>query len=133
MIFFEASTWSFTIIFCIAAMVGMIGGSMQTALFADTVVYGEWKTGKNIQAFTMSLLTLPVKLGLLIRAGIMNVGLMSIGFAAGKSTPEVVNGISSIMIFSPAVAAAIAGAVFYFGYRIEEKQILQMQDEIAAR
>jgi Na+/melibiose symporter-like transporter len=133
MTFFEASTWSFTIIFCIAAMVGMISGSMQTALFADTVVYGEWKTGKNIQAFTMSLLTLPVKLGLLIRAGIINVGLMSISFVAGKSSPEVVNGISSIMIYSPAVAAAIAGAIFYFGYRIEEKHVLQMQDEIAAR
>ena len=133
MIFFEAGTWSFTIIFCTAAMVGMIGGSMQTALFADTVVYGEWKTGKNIQAFTMSLLTLPVKFGLLIRSGIINVGLMSIGFVAGKSTAEVVSGINAIMIYSPAIASALAGAVFYFGYRIEDKDVLKMQDEIAAR
>jgi Na+/melibiose symporter-like transporter len=134
MIFVEANSWSFTVIFCAAAMIGMISGSMQTALFTDTVVYGEWKTGKNIQAFTMSLLTLPVKFGLLIRSGIIALGLISIGFIANTTpTPEVIKGISSIMIYSPAVAAAIAGAVFYFGYRIEDKHVLQMQDEIAAR
>jgi Na+/melibiose symporter-like transporter len=134
MTFIEANSWSFTVIFCIAAMLGMIAGSMQTALFADTVVYGEWKTGKNIQAFTMSLLTLPVKFGLLIRSGIIALGLISIGFIAKETpTPEVVNGISSIMIYSPAVASALAAAVFYFGYRIEDKHVVQMQDEITAR
>ena len=62
------------------------------------------------------------------------VGLMSIGFVPQTTpTPEVVNGISSIMIYSPAVTSAIAAAVFYFGYRIDEKDVLQMQDEIAAR
>jgi len=131
--FIEVKPWSFTFIFCIAAMLGMISASMVTALFADTVVFGEWKTGKNIQAFTMSLQNLPIKFGVLIRSGVITIGLMSIGFVAGKSTPEVVNGISSIMIYSPAVASAIAAAIFYFGYRIEEKDVLQMQDEIAAR
>ena len=57
--------WGFTIICCIAYGLCMLAGAMSTALFADTVVYGEWKTGKNIQAFTMSLLTLPIKFGLL--------------------------------------------------------------------
>jgi Na+/melibiose symporter-like transporter len=134
MAFIEAGTWNFTIIFCIAALIGMIGGSMQTALFADTVVYGEWKTDKNIQAFTMSLLMLPVKLGLLIRSGIINLGLISIGFIAKEvPTPDVVSGINSIMIYSPAIASVLAGVIFYFGYRIEDKDVLKMQDEIAAR
>ncbi|MBN1833210.1 MAG: MFS transporter [Deltaproteobacteria bacterium] len=131
---FEANTWTFTIIFCVATMLTWIAGSMITALFADTVVYGEWKTGKNIQAFTMSLLTLPLKFGLLIRSGIIMVGLMTIGFVANTTpTPAVVNGISSIMIYSPAVTCALAAVVFYFGYRIEDKHVVQMQDEIAAR
>jgi len=130
----DANTWSFTIIFCIATMLIWIAGSMITALFADTVVYGEWKTGKNIQAFTMSLLTMPLKFGLLIRSGIIMVGLMTIGFVANTTpTPEVANGISSIMIYSPAVTCAISAIVFYFGYRIEDKHVVQMQDEIAAR
>ncbi len=132
--FIEANAWSFTVIFCIASMLGMIAGSMSTALFVDTVVYGEWKTGKNIQAFTMSLLVLPIKLGLLIRAGVMSIGFITIGFVANATpTPEVVNGINSIMIYAPAIAAALAAAVFYFGYRIDEKQVQKMQEEIAAR
>jgi Na+/melibiose symporter-like transporter len=130
----EAETWSFTIIFSIGSMLGMIAGAMITALFADTVVYGEWKTGKDIQAFIMSLLMLPIKFGLLIRYGIIAVGLTTIGYIANATpTPEVVKGISSIMIYSPAVTSAIAAAVFYVGYRIDEKDVLQMQDEIAAK
>ena len=129
----ETNSWSFTIIFSIAAMIGMIPQAMNTALFADTVVYGEWKSGKNIQAFIMSLVMLPVKFGLLIRSAIIAVGLMAIGYIAG-TTPaqEVVNGISAIMIYAPAVTSIIAAAIFYLGYRMDEKDILRMQDEIAA-
>jgi Na+/melibiose symporter-like transporter len=132
--FIEANAWSFTLIFCVASMLGMIGGSMNTALFVDTAVYGEWKTGKNIQAFTMSLLVLPIKLGLLIQSGVISVGFITIGFVANTTpTTEVVNGINSIMIYSPAIAAALTAVIFYFGYRIDEKQVQKMQEEIAAR
>lgn len=37
------------------------------------------------------------------------------------------------LIFSPAVGCIIAAAIFYFGYKIEDTQILRMQDEIVAR
>jgi glucuronide carrier protein len=82
----------------------------------------------------MSLLMLPVKFGLLIRSWIMAVGFMIIGFVANVTpTPEVVKGISSIMIYAPAVTSALAGVIFYLGYRIDEKDVLKMQDEIATR
>ena len=132
--FFGGTTWSFTIIFCLGSLLGMVASSMSTALFSDTVVYGEWKTGKNIRAFTMALQTFPIKVGVLIRNGVIAFGLMTIGFVANtEPTPKVIEGISSIMIYSTAVTSAIAAAVFYFGYRIEDKHVLQMQDEIAAR
>jgi GPH family glycoside/pentoside/hexuronide:cation symporter len=132
--FIETNTWGFTIVISFGYMLGMIAGSMSTALFVDTVVYGEWKTGKNIQAFTMSLLTLPIKFGLLIRSGVIMIGLMVIGFVANTTpAPEVVHGISSIMIYFPAVVCALAAALFYFGYRIDDKDVLKMQGEITAR
>ncbi len=132
--FVGKATWGFTIIFCIAYMLGMIAGSMSTALFADTAIYGEWKTGKNIQAFIMSLLTLPIKVGVLLRSAVITTGLMAIGFVATTvPTEKVVAGISSIMIFSPAIACALAAAIFYFGYRIDDKRVLKMQDEISSR
>jgi glucuronide carrier protein len=131
---FKEMTWGFTIFFCIGYMLGMVAGAMATALFIDTVVYGEWKTGKNIQAFTMSLLTLPIKIGVLVRSGVMTIGLMAIGFVANTTpTQGVVNGISSIMIFVPAAGCIVAAAIFYFGYRINDEKVVKMQAEIAAR
>ena len=82
----------------------------------------------------MALMNLPIKIGVLIRSGVIAVGLIVIGFVAkADPTPRIVEGISSIMALVPAAAYAIAAAVFYFGYRIEEKDVLQMQEEIRAR
>ena len=136
-----ASAWSlnddplsFMLIFCLSTVFASVAGSMNTALFADTVVYGEWKTGQNIRAFTMALMNFPIKLGILIRSGVMTLGLMLIGFVANaEPTPRVIEGISSIITLTPAIAYAVAAIIFYFGYRIEEEDVLQMQEEIAAR
>ncbi|MBN2243497.1 MAG: MFS transporter [Acidobacteria bacterium] len=129
----EAS-WLFTLLFCVATMFVSVAGSMNTALFADTVVYGEWKTGKNIRAFTMALMNFPIKLGVLIRSGIVAFGLMAIGFEANAApTARVTEGIVAIITLVPAAAYAVAAVIFYFGYKVEERDILQMQDEIASR
>jgi len=133
-IFLARGAWSFTFIFCIGSAFQYVASSMNTALYSDTVIYGEWKTGKNIRAFTMALLVLPIKVGLFIRSAIITVGLMAIGFVANQDpTPEVVAGIRAIMTFAPAAACAIGAIIFSLGYKIEDKKVLQMQDEIAAR
>jgi GPH family glycoside/pentoside/hexuronide:cation symporter len=130
---FSGTRWGFTITFCIGSLLGMVATAMSTALFSDTVVYGEWKTGKNIRAFTMALQTFPIKVGNLIRSGVITFGLMAIGFVANtEPSPEVAEGISSIMSFTPAIACVISAAIFYFGYRIEDKSIHDMEKEISA-
>ena len=132
--FFGQSAWRFTIIFCIGILCANIGGSMTTALFSDTVIYGEWKTGKNIRAFTMALLNFPIKLGILVRSAVVTLGLTAIGYVANSVPgPSVINGISYIMTLSPAVLCLLAALVFYHGYRIEDQQVLRMQEEISAR
>ncbi len=132
--FFTESPWSFTFIFCTATICASIAASMNSALFADTVVYGEWKTGKSIRAFTMALMNLSIKVGVLIRSAIVTFGLMAIGFVA-NSTPaaRVTEGLSSIMTLGPAAAYALAAVILYFGYKIRETDVLRMQEEIAAR
>jgi Na+/melibiose symporter-like transporter len=132
--FFGNTAWSFTAVFSVASFFGCVSSSMITALFTDTVIYGEWKTGKNISAFTMALLNFPIKLGILIRSAVVTLGLMAIGFVANAVPgPGVVDGIRDIMIFTPAAAAAIGAIIFYYGYKIEDKNVLRMQDEIAAK
>jgi Na+/melibiose symporter-like transporter len=126
--------WGFTWIFCFFTGLASIGGSMNTALFADTVIYGEWKTGQNIRAFTMGLMNFPIKIGVLIRSGVMAGGLMVIGFVANADpTLRMTEGISAMMTLTPATMYAAAAIIFYFGYRIEDKDILRMQEEIEAR
>ena len=132
--FLGGTTWSFTIIFSVGSLLGMVATSMSTALFSDTVVYGEWKTGKNIRAFTMALQTFPIKIGVLIRSGVITFGLMAIGFVANtEPTPKVVEGISSIISFTPAIVCIISAGLFYFGYPIEDKHILRMEKEVLTR
>jgi Na+/melibiose symporter-like transporter len=123
--------WSVTVACFAASMFGMVAGAMSTALFSDTVVYGEWKTGKNIRAFIMAMGNVPIKIGVFIRNAVLSLGLMAIGFVANAApTPTVVSGIRSIMMFTPAAACVLAAVFFYFGYRIEDKQVLLMQEEI---
>jgi Na+/melibiose symporter-like transporter len=125
------SSWSITAACCFGSMFGMVAGAMSTALFSDTVVYGEWKTGKDVRAFIMAMCNVPIKIGVFIRNAVLSLGLMAIGFVANASpAPSVVHGIRSIMMFTPAVACALAAAFFYFGYRMEDKQVLAMQEEI---
>jgi GPH family glycoside/pentoside/hexuronide:cation symporter len=131
---FMDSPWEFILMFCLATVFISVAGSMNTALFADTVVYGEWKTGRNIRAFTMALMNLPIKLGVLIKSSIISAGLIVIGFEANtEPTLRVVEGIVTIMTLVPAAAYVIAAVIFYVGYRIEEKDVLRMQEDIAAR
>ena len=132
--FMNETLWLFVSIFCISILFMSVASSMSTALFADTVVFGEWKTGISIRAFTMALLNFPIKVGVLIRSTILTAGLMTIGFVANTTpTPRVIEGIRAIMTLAPAAGYAIAAVIFYFGYKIDEKHVLQMQDEIAAR
>jgi glucuronide carrier protein len=132
--FLGTTAWSFTIIFCAGSLLGMISSSMSTALFSDTVVYGEWKTNTNIRAFTMSLQSFPIKIGVFIRSAVITLGLMAIGYVANSEpAPRVIHGISSIMSYTPAIACALSAAVFYFGYRIEDRHVLRMEKQIASR
>jgi GPH family glycoside/pentoside/hexuronide:cation symporter len=133
-IFLGKSEWSFTLIFCAGSAIQYVAVSMCTALYSDAALYGEWKNGRNILAFAMALLVLPLKVGLLIRNALITGGLMTIGFVANQDpTPQVIAGIKNLMTFVPAGACILAAVIFLVGYKIEDRDILRMQDEIAAR
>ncbi|MCL2878273.1 MAG: MFS transporter [Acidobacteria bacterium] len=132
--FLGITSLSFSLLIGLGAMFLAIASGLNTALYSDTVVYGEWKTGKNIRAFTMSLQNVAVKLGILIRVSVLTLGLGAIGYIANADpSPQVVSGIASMMSFSPAIVCFIAAAIFFFGYKIQDSEAAKMRDEIAAR
>ncbi len=126
--------WVITATCGAASLFGMVAGAMSTALFSDTAIYGEWKTGSDIRAFIMAVCNVPIKVGVFIRSAVLSLGLIAIGFAANEpAAPRVVDGIRSIMMFTPAVACALAAVIFYFGYKMDDARIVFMQEAIAKR
>ena len=124
----------FSLLVGVGAIFLAVASGMTTALYSDTVIYGEWKTGKNIRAFTMALQNVAVKLGILIRTAVVTLGLGAIGYIANADpSPHVKSGIASLMSFSPAAVCFIAVIIFYFGYRIQDSETAKMREEIEAR
>jgi Na+/melibiose symporter-like transporter len=124
----------FSLLIGLGAMFLAMASGMNTALYSDTVIYGEWKTGKNIRAFTMSLQNVAVKLGIIIRVAVVTLGLGAIGYVANADPSEAVrSGIASLMSFSPAAVCFIAATTFFFGYKIQDSEAAKMHAEIEAR
>jgi Na+/melibiose symporter-like transporter len=132
--FLGTTAWSFTILFGLGSLFMTLASCMCTALFSDTVVYGEWKSGKNIRAFTMAMINLPIKLGVLLRSAVVATGLMVIGYVANaEPTPEVVSGIKSLITFSNAAVCLLSAVIFFLGYKLKDEDITKMQTELAER
>jgi len=130
--FIDAGAWGFAVMFGLGSACVVMASCMNTALFSDTVVYGEWKKGKNIRAFTMALLNLPIKLSVVMRSAVVTTGLIMIGYVANaEPTPEVVSGIRSLITFSNAAACLLGAVIFFFGYKLKDEDITKMQAELA--
>ncbi len=132
--FFGLTPWTFTLFVGLGLMFSRFANVVVTALFADTVIYGEYVTGVNTRGFIMSLLSLPIKAGVFVRSFIMTAGLAAIGYVAdAPATESVVTGISSFMTILPATIAICCVIIFFLAYKLDNKKILQMQDEINKR
>jgi Na+/melibiose symporter-like transporter len=132
--FFGTTSLRFALLIGLGALFLAVASGINTALYSDTVTYGEWKTGKNIRAFTMSLQNVAIKLSILIRVSVLTFGLGAIGYIANTDpSPRVVGGISALMSFSPAAVCFIAAIIFFFGFKLHDSEMAKMREEIAAR
>lgn len=127
-----------TIAYTASVSIALFGiGALQAlavALYADTVTYGEWKTGKNTAAFIMGLQNVPIKVGVIFRGVVVSAVLTAAGFVAGSAPTEtlkigIVNGMSVV----PMISALIAAVLLLVGYRINKEKVQTMEAEITAR
>lgn len=103
-------------------------------LYSNTIIYGEWKTGKNFAGFVMGLQTMPLKLSIVFRGIVVAAVLGGIGYIAGDAVSSAVKvGIANGMTVVPLIAVVISLVLFVFGYRLTNEKIKEMQEEIAAR
>lgn len=104
------------------------------ALYADTVVYATWKTGKNAAGWIMGLQNLPLKVGVFLRGVIVAACLSAVSWQSGVVLEGTARqGMTVAFALVPAIFCAAGALLLIFGYRLTKERVAQYQSEIDAR
>ena len=104
------------------------------ALYADTVTYTTWKTGKNAAGWIMGLQNLPLKVAVFLRGTILAAALSAVGWQAGVVLEGTARqGMTVAFALVPAIFCAIGAVLLIFGFRITKEVVDKCQKEIDAR
>lgn len=108
-----------------------IAYSTSPALYADTVVYTTWKTGKNAAGWIMGLQNLPLKVGVFLRGTIVTACLASVGWHSGIVLEGAARRSMTVALgLIPAILCALGAVLLIFGYKLTREKIAQCQAEI---
>ena len=111
--------------------------SCSSAMYADTAVYAEWKTGKNASGWIMGLTNVPVKIASLLKSVVLPAALALAGFSDAVSAEEATigmrEGIANTLMVLPAAMLLLGALVLIFLYRLPKSKVEEMQKEIDAR
>ena len=111
--------------------------STSPAMFADTAIYAQYKTGEDASAWIMGLGNVPLKIALVLRGLVINGIFALIGFSAtmdvASTTDAIKGGISNVLMLVPGVAVIAGGVILMLFFRLSSKQIESMTQEIEAR
>ena len=111
-----------------------IAYSTSPALYADTVVYTTWKTGKNAAGWIMGLQNLPLKVGVFLRGTIVTACLASVGWKSGVVLEGAARqGMTVALGLIPAILCAVGALLLIFGYKLTQETVTKCQSEIDAK
>ncbi|MBR4753617.1 MAG: MFS transporter, partial [Lachnospiraceae bacterium] len=149
-----------TVVFVLITLVNFFYGvayASSPALYADAVIYSEWKTKKNAAGWISGLQNLPLKVAVMTRGIIVTACLAAGAFdvlkfkliakTAAAATPEQLaaaealasdpakveglkRAISMGFMLIPAIALIIGLVFLLFGYTLNKEKIAQYQAEI---
>jgi glucuronide carrier protein len=130
--------WLGTLAFLVMG-VGIYGvNTLMWALEADTVEYGEWRTGNRTEGTTYAVFSFTRKMGQALGGFVGGLALTWAGFSADRASSgqDQAAGVgSSIQLWAAAIivaASVLSIAVMYF-YPLTEEKFQQISGEIAAR
>ncbi len=111
--------------------------SCSSALYADTAVYAEWKTGKNASGWIMGLTNVPIKLASMLKSVVLPAALALSGFSASVAVEDTTDamraGIANTLLVLPAAMLLVGALVLIFLYRLPKERVEKMQQEIDER
>lgn len=105
---------------------------LTTVFLADTVDYGQWKTGKRSESVVFSMQTFVVQLASAISVLIAGVGLDLVGLdsEAATQTDGALLGLRVLMIIFPVIGLAISALFFRSKYKLSDDRMEQILSEI---
>ncbi len=104
------------------------------ALYADTIVYSTWKTGKDASGWIMGLQNLPLKIGVFLRGVILSACLVAVGWQSGVVLEgSARQGMTIAFALVPAILCAAGALLLIFGFKITKEKVEKYQAEIDAR
>ncbi|RYY03689.1 MAG: MFS transporter [Gammaproteobacteria bacterium] len=103
------------------------------SMYADTADYNEWRTGRRATAMTFAAATFSQKLGTALAAAVIGSVFTALGYVANTAQSTASQtGIVMLMSFIPA-AFALAAVVIMFFYNLDNKALIKIQTDLAAR
>lgn len=104
------------------------------ALYADTVVYATWKTGKDASGWIMGLQNLPLKVAIFLRGVIISACLVAVGWVSGEVFEGAARqGMTIAFALIPGLICVAGAILLIFGYRLTKEKVASYQAEIDAR
>lgn len=133
---FDKQNALFVIVATAVRSVGFCGiGATMFALLADTIDYGEWRTGLRIEGILFSAGTLGQTLGMGLGTASVGWILGAAGFVSGGGAHQsetVINTIEFLFIFFPLILAALNLVLLWF-YKLDDFYPQVAQDLSAGR
>lgn len=131
--FIYQQTWLVIGIMCFVFFLLTMTNACDTELFATCSVFSSIKTGHDTTGTIMGLLTVPVKVGVIMRGILISVSLSIAGFNASidpaAASVAMQKGISLGFMVIPGITIALGALFLAFGYRLTNEQLEAMKLE----
>ena len=135
--FLYTNVWLVVFMMSLAQLGYGIAYACTPALYSDTIIYSEWKTGKNATGWISGLQNVPLKVGVMLRgisiSACLAIAHFTPGMDASQATVELQKGICLGFMIIPACALLLSAVILLFGFKITREKVEQYRAEIDAR
>ena len=124
------------VVFTVLMSAGYVGYSIAHAaeitIYSSVVDYTQWKSGKDLKPFMMSLFNLVPKIGTTVGSFVMGFGLVAVGFDKTNVTAGAISGIRVLFSALPSLLLVV-GIVLMVLFPLTDDKVRSMQAEIRER
>ena len=122
------------LLFASQVLFGLAYG-LSANLYSMCATWSHWKSGENTIGTTMSIMTVAVKLGVMLRAMILPAALAAVGYVSSATVFDAaaVAGINQVYFLLPFALLLISLVPLVFLFKIKDADVVRMNEEIAQK